>query len=233
MRASGIAGDVLTLDWKNDKHFIIKPVKVSYKDSLNTDNNYNLVMPPPRNWKMIGCEHNNPMISGVNPMREIKIFDLLKSKEWYPVVKIEEKEKLNQVMSVNECNDIQRMLKERNLGKLFWIIQNDGGKTLKEYVKDLDLSKRIELYKRVKTIIDEMRMMDILHMDLHPENILVDKDEKISIIDFGWCLHKSFDLNKNEREYYTQCLKNNFDMIHFMESLVVMGVEKNIISQTM
>lgn len=227
VRASGISGDVLSLAYKKDKNIIIKPVKVSYKDSLNTDNNYNLPMPPPRNWKMISvANENHPMITGVNPMREIRIFDLLKSKSWYPVIKIEEKETFY-VKSINESNDISRMLKERELGKLYWIVQRDGGKTLSEYVKDLDTDKRTDIYIRVLDIIDELRQMDILNMDVHPNNILINDKEEVSMIDFGWCLHKSFDMNQNEIDYYNDCLHENFDYKHFIESLVYTGIEDN------
>lgn len=226
VRASGISGDVLSLAYKKDKNIIIKPVKVSYKDSLNTDNNYNLPMPPPRNWKMISVPNeNHPMITGVNPMREIKIFNLLKDKPWYPVIKIEEKDTFY-VKYVNECNDISRMLKERELGKLFWLIQKDGGKTLTDYVKDLDEGRRSDIYIKVLDIIDELRELDILNMDIHPNNILVNEEGEVSLIDFGWCLHKSFDLNQEEMNYYNDSLTENFDYKHFIESLIYCGIEK-------
>lgn len=229
VRASGISGDVLSLNWKKDKNLIIKPVKVSYSEYKNTANNYKISMPPPRNWKMLNhTSENHPMISGINPMREIKIFEFLKHKKWYPVTLIEEKMKPNKQTTVNEKDAIQTMLKERNLGKLYWVVQTDGGKTLREYVKYESLEKRIALYKQVKDIIEEMREMNILHMDLHPENILVDSEEQLSIIDFGWCMHKSFDMDIDEKTYYKTCFTENFDLKHFIESLVYTGLERNI-----
>ena len=72
-----------------------------------------------------------------------------------------------------------------------------------------------------------MRSLGILHMDLHAQNIVV-KDNQISIIDFGWCLHRSFIMEKDERGYYETYLDLNFDLTHFRESLVVMGIEKEI-----
>ena len=226
VRASSICGDILSLSWKNNENIIIKPIKLSYKDSLNTDNNYNLSMPPPRNWKMLNSvKKPHPMISGVNPMREISIFNILKDKPWYPVLKFLKKNKTDKVYSVNECDDIRRMLKERNLGQLYWAVQKDGGETLTNYIKTKTEPERLNLYKRIKLIIDEMRELDVLHMDLHPDNILVSPDDKISIIDFGWCLHKNFDMNENEKKYYKECFDNNFDLTHFLESLIFMNIE--------
>jgi len=231
VKASGISGDVLSLEWKKNKNFIIKPIKVSDKEHFNTSNNYYLPIPPPRNWKMLTTnkpENTYPMISGINPMREIYIYDLLKDKEWYPVIKIEEKNNIERDYIINEQTMISTMLKERHLGKLYWLIQNDGGKTLLDYVKDKSEEKRLDIYRKIIKIINEMRRIELLHMDLHAENILVDEDEKISIIDFGWCLHKSFDMEEKELSYYNKCFYDNFDTLHFMESLVYMGIEKTI-----
>ena len=54
------------------------------------------------------------------------------------------------------------------------------------------------------------------------------KNEKVYIIDFGWCLHKSFDFEQDEKDYYHQLLAQNFDLVHFRESLVYDGLEKEI-----
>ena len=64
-------------------------------------------------------------------------------------------------------------------------------------------------------------------MDLHPGNIVVDESGEVSVIDFGWCLHRSFQLDDDEMEYYKGFLESNFDLRHFRESLVWMGLEDN------
>ena len=43
-----------------------------------------------------------------------------------------------------------------------------------------------------------------------------------------WCLHKSFEMDSDEKKYFDTCLDNNFDLIHFRESLVYCGLEKEI-----
>ena len=71
---------------------------------------------------------------------------------------------------------------------------------------------------RVREIIEEMRDLGIVHGDLHSDNILI-KDGNVSIIDFGWCMSKTFEMEKDELEFFENCFKINFDYLHFTESL--------------
>ena len=230
-------GNLMTVKWKNNKNIIIKPINVSERESTNTANCYHLPVPPPRNWKINNLnEEKHPNIPGVNSNRELLIHDKLKDKDWYPGFEIQEKSQFTKIyedftfsenMKLEE--KIKIMERERQVyGKTFWILQQDGGITLSSYLvlnKDCDINN---LYMKVRKIIEELVDLDIVHGDIHPGNILVDEKENVSLIDFGWCYHKSFDMNDEEREYYQKMLKDNFDLYHFRESLVFEGLEEKI-----
>ena len=70
-----------------------------------------------------------------------------------------------------------------------------------------------------------MKDLNIVHGDLHSGNIMI-KNQKVYVIDFGWCLHKSFEMEDDEKDYYKKLLNRDFDLIHFRESLVFDGLEK-------
>ena len=228
---SGTGSEIVSYRYKNNKGLVVKTINVAERELGNTKNNYD--MNPnnlPRNWKLLNCPKGAyPNLSGVNPMREIEIFKFLKDKSWYPIHKIVTKDKnfnykyyhktqLNK--NVNLIND------ERKFGrKSFWIIQEDCGKTFKEIYNKCDKAK---IFEKIITIINEMRSMGILHMDLHSDNILIDSNDNVFIIDFGWCIHRSFELSQSERNTYENLLSSNFDLKHFAESLVTMELEKEI-----
>ena len=230
IRAKAISGDIISVAWKKDKNFIIKPVRISSREKNNTANVYCLTMPPPRNWKINGLiVQKVPFISGVNGNRELVIFDLLKNKEWYPVLHIEKKNNQKITMSNNNLQGIELMNEERKYSEdVFWLIQEDGGKTLDLYLVGKNEEQRKTIYLRIKEIIEEMNKMGILHMDLHPKNILCNEEGKISIIDFGWVMYKYFDMAEDEKYYYNKCWSENFDLYHFRESLVYTGMEDKV-----
>ena len=229
IKAKAISGDVLSLEWKKGEKFVIKPVRISNREFSNTANNYHLPNPPPRNWKILGVNmHPRPFISGVNGNRELVVFDLLKNKSWYPVLYIEKKTGENIIINSNLSN-IDLMNEERKYSEhIYWLIQKDGGQTLDVFLDNKDSSERNYIYLKIKEIIKEMNMMGILHMDLHPRNILCDKNGEISIIDFGWVMYKYFDMDETEKCYYNKSSIEEFDLYHFRESLVFTGLENSV-----
>jgi glycerol-3-phosphate cytidylyltransferase len=229
IKAKAISGDVLSLEWKKEEKFIIKPVRISNREINNTANNYHLTVPPPRNWKIPGIIIQPfPFISGVNCNRELVIFDLLKHKKWYPVLYMEKKTGENIIIN-NNLNNIDLMNEERKYSEhIYWLVQKDGGQTLDIFLANKDSNVREYIYLKIKEIIKEMNMMGILHMDMHPRNILCDEKGEISIIDFGWVMYKYFDMDETEKCYYNKSLMEEFDLYHFRESLVFTGLEKSV-----
>ena len=229
---SGTGDNILSLPYKNTNSVVVKSVGVSNREFGNTLNNFN--MDPnnlPRNWKLLNCSKASfPSISSVNPTRETEIYKYLKTKKWYPVLDVIVKHSdygTSVLYNYNEImSDISLLNKERKLGQnCYWIIQENKGKTLRQMFTKCNLQK---VYTNVWNIINEMRAMGVIHMDLHPDNILVDSDNDVFVIDFGWCLHRSFQFSEPELKNYEMLLDMNFDKKHFGESLVTMGLEKAV-----
>ena len=222
IRATGISGDIISFNYKKEKNFIIKPIKLGVNEIGNTKNNYKLCQPPPRCWKMESIKSDKvyPFISGINPNRELQIFDYLKDKKWYTGVKISKCYSGEKKKYKVESMDIERMNSDRKFSQeTYWFIQRDGGKTLEKWSKGKTEEEKQKIYNRVFEIIEEMRILNLMHMDLHPENVLVSEEGEVSIIDFGWCMSRNFDMEKDELEFFEGCFKKNFDRLHFTESL--------------
>lgn len=223
--SSGTGGDILKLKWKNNESYIVKPVNMALCEVGKTSNVFKFPVPPPRNWKLLGYKGQDlPFLSGVNPNREIEICKVLYSVKWFLVEDVMFKQKNEEISYLGQDDNVNS---QRKFGRVAWLIQRDGGETLSKVLENAIEETRREIYIKVKNIIEKMRKMGVLHMDLHANNIVV-KDGNIGIIDFGWCMHYSFDMGPEERSYYETKLKDNFDLKHFRESLVVMGIEDSI-----
>ena len=90
--------------------------------------------------------------------------------------------------------------------------------------------------------MDELKAMDIVHGDIHADNIclkpkkpenapvipsvssktLQDTEYQVVLIDFGWCLHRSFVMEEDERRFYEECLSTDWDRQHFEDSMSYM-----------
>jgi glycerol-3-phosphate cytidylyltransferase len=230
---SGTGDNILSFPYKNTKSIVVKSIDVSNREYGNTCNNFG--MDPnnlPRNWKLLSSytKTSFPNISSVNPTREIEIFKFLKDKPWYPVIGIKVKRtdfSTHRVFDQNDIiNDVSLLNKERKLGQYcYWVLQEDCGKTLRQM---FNRCNHQIVYTAIWNIINDMKMNGIIHMDLHADNVLVDHNNNVYIIDFGWCLHRSFQLTDVELQNYNSLLELNFDRKHFGESLVTMGLEKTV-----
>lgn len=109
------------------------------------------------------------------------------------------------------------------------IVQRDCGPTLKTWAiewqthlgRESAFSKFKSMCRELFRCIDDMRCVGIIHGDVHAENVCLGYSgcEGPYIIDFGWCMSSSFAMNTQEREYYNECMRTNFDWRHFCTSL--------------
>jgi serine/threonine protein kinase len=65
------------------------------------------------------------------------------------------------------------------------IIEAEGGKLS-------DIEKVIEIVSNIATAIGSLHAQDVIHLDIKPENILVQPNSKIALIDFGLAHHARF-----------------------------------------
>ena len=228
--SSGTGGDIINFKWKNNQSYVIKPINLALGEENTTSNVFKLPIPPPRNWKLIGeIDKKLPFLAGINPNREIEICKFLVGKPWFLVEDIVYKYK-DTKLTVTETSLSETVNVYRKFGRIIaWLVQRDGGITLDKFFQEynMNLETRCKYYTIIRMLIHEMRQLGILHMDLHAHNIVI-KDNQISFIDFGWCLHRSFEMCEEERKYYEEKLDSNFDLLHFRESLVVMGLENEV-----
>ena len=241
--AHGIGGQVLRFQLDKSQ-IIVKAVLLGYRESRYTNGQdaYNIGYPTPRNWK-VGkiVENKYPMISGVNGYREIKVHELIGKYKWNPFIK----EKLVHA-STNPCiadakmSNIDAIQYERKYPtKTYWLYQRNCGKTLAQHMRDMAIENPPSTCKAefrniceiIKQQITELNSIGIINGDLHPNNICIDSDGIVSFIDFGWCLSKSFELQEEEKKYLQRCLNENFDWVHFSDSLYSFGIHEYLVEK--
>lgn len=239
VKAMSLNGEIFNYSIKKNENILTKYIRIGKNEIGETKNCYNLKFPPLRNWKLIKHkdDNKNPFISGVNAIRELEINIKLKDCDFSRYIIHKLLKEFNNVkakeLPENYLERIEVMNDERRFpGRLYIMVMDDGGVTLDEYVKDLPIEKRIEVYKKIKNNIDILREKKIMHMDLHCKNILVDIKGKVSFIDYGWGMSSDFEMCEEEKKYFQKSFDENFDLKHFSESLVVMGVEKDVIDLT-
>ena len=75
-----------------------------------------------------------------------------------------------------------------------------------------------DVYNRVVKIIEEIQMAGFVHTDIHPRNVIVDNDNNVYIIDWGWCMSDKFEMCTRELERYKRYIDTNEDLRHWTES---------------
>ncbi|KAG2113889.1 kinase-like domain-containing protein [Suillus discolor] len=66
-----------------------------------------------------------------------------------------------------------------------WMPSGPLNQYLKKYAKTLDASARVELSKGVAGGINYLRLEEVVHGDLHPANVLIDREGNPRLTDFG------------------------------------------------
>ena len=116
-------------------------------------------------------------------------------------IKILDKEKINKNTTINRIKkeiDILKILRHNNivhlynvidtLTNIFLIMEYINGIELFDYIiknKRLDEYESCHFYQQIISGIEYLGKLNISHRDIKPENLLVDKDKKIKLVDFG------------------------------------------------
>ncbi len=221
----GISGPVLLLD-RRDSKVVMKPICIGATEAMaqKTSNCYHMPVPPPRNWRGPGEVKRFPNISGVNAWREVEIMSIIKDKPWNPFIRFVESyenTRVSSVMPQTQAN-FQHVNDERKVPvKMLWLQQRYGGMCLFDWIRgQQDTTKITTLLCKIRAIIEqELIPQGILHGDIHAFNVCVDEQDHISLIDWGWCLSRSFALQEDERKYLEECLASQWDWVHLCKSL--------------
>ena len=197
---------------------VYKFIRIGSKELGNTADVYNMGFPRPRNWKIKNANHKHPNITGVNNNREIQIQQFLCNEPYNCVKNI--RLLWRKTNHDAKCGDEISVHADRKYASALYLIEMiDGGKTLRDWIQDATVLNRRVIRDKIHVIINRLRDLKIVHNDLHSRNVLIDKDLHVRLIDFGWCLHKSFEFTQEEKYHYNQKLTQNFDQKHFYSSL--------------
>lgn len=212
---------------------IVKFIPIRSLEYGNTADVYNLPLPRPRNWKKIGAVHDNNNIPGVNSSREVNIMEQLKSYSWYTgnqgkyVWVHEQKRSSNRN---HEDRSWELIRTHDPVVAVFQIEQTDGGDTLCKVWNEMPDETKRTIWRKIEDILASLKLLNIVHGDLHSRNICVNKHREVSVIDFGWCTSNEFEMTELERSSHDIHLRDNFDRKHLLESMLYDGLDTRALS---
>lgn len=230
---------------------VIKTIKVAEREyrGPRTANVYQLPIPNPRNFKRRGEVHRFPNIPGVNSYREIDVQRLIKDCVWCPTLEVTLVRREDHEMPMNAvCTDWSHLNRDKDQPReVYFVYQSYGGPTLAAWVERHEreasfVQQLQDLIRQVKALCDELKQLAVVHGDLHATNLCITSVPtagpsavggsaavtlyRLAVIDFGWCLHRSFVMDAAEREYYEQCLETGWDWQHFRDAMAYSYYER-------
>jgi len=233
--AVGICGPLMQYQ-SNDCHIVTKPIAVGaieFVTQPKTCNAYNMPVPPPRNWKDPEFKQSQQVVNlaGVSTWREIFIHrNVIMKKPWNPVYDVKQVFEAHARYAHKKHPKTDDIWSHVNMDRsrpqaIYWLYQKYAGISLDSWVEkhctEPDMKTKFKkIIDQVKVIVQELKELGVIHGDIHHYNVCIDeKNNKVNIIDFGWCMHHSFHMNTEEYAYYKKCLLDDFDWNHFMKSL--------------
>lgn len=226
---------------------VIKSIKVSEREyrGARTANVYHLPIPNPRNFKRLGEVHKYPNIPGVNSFREIDIQPFLKDQSWCSTLSVDLIYREGHDMPIHPDTETWTHLNrdKDQPREVYFIYQQYAGPTLSVWIDRYEHESGFvlqlqQLVGQVRTLCRDLLRLGVVHGDLHSNNLCVslikaagptpvlaqgaclpEPRYQLKVIDFGWCLHRSFDMAAAERTYYEQCLQTDWDWLHFRDSM--------------
>jgi hypothetical protein len=247
----GTAGLVYVVEDK-PLSIVIKTIRVSQLETVGTKtaNVYGVPIPPPRNFKSYGADHKFPNLPGVNAYREIYAQEMIMSYEWCPITNCRNVYKATGDTSVSVVRDDWSHMNtdKADAKEIYFVHQRFAGMSVNDWVEehqqDQDFTlKLISIVRMTRSIINDLKNIGLVHGDVHADNLCVTpvREQKnqpvipedhqngvgddaihISLVDWGWCLHRSFVMDEEERTYYENCLNKDWDWFHFLASLKYM-----------
>jgi len=168
---------------------------------------------------------------------------VIKDSVWCPTIDVTLAHREGHEMPINpDCENWSHLNRDKDQPReVYFVYQHYGGPTLASWVERHEQEAAFvpqlqQLVQQVRDICNELKTLAVVHGDLHGNNLCVTpvkttapmavgasrKDVVLyglKVIDFGWCLHRSFDMDVAEREYYEQCLQSDWDWKHFCDAL--------------
>ena len=224
---------------------VIKPIRITDKEYKNTKNVYQMPVPNPRNWKRLGENQQQfPNIPGVNGTREIEVMKYVADFDWYSGFSVNESTYDSEAMvNLVEPKDDWSHINHEKLyaSHVFLLHQHYCGSTLVQWIEQnkdqFDFVDNFNnIIQQVKHICSDLESAGVVHGDLHYHNICVqsvsqakvkavgreeeDLQLSVSVIDFGWCLARGFQLDDAERQYFETCIERGWDYRHFYDAMM-------------
>lgn len=69
--------------------------------------------------------------------------------------------------------------------ELYYCSELITGQSLDKITKPVEFNKAVDIFRQLLTILVEIHNYEIVHRDIKPENIIIDKNGKLYLVDFG------------------------------------------------
>lgn len=163
-------------------------------------------------------------------------------------VKLSDSVKLDNLTELDylKCNEERKnphsvywLYQERCVTDLYAAIVNDFTNNTSDSAKkqhaDIIMDGLYDVCFHIHSIVvRDLIPNGIIHGDLHMKNIglrsitQLNNKDNICLLDWGWCMHYSFEMAENESSCYNNYLTNAFDWIHFVDSVEFDLVNMNL-----
>ena len=212
--AYGLQGPLLSF---GDR--LIKTICIGATETADGRNSYALAVPPPRN-KAGTRTPDQPRLNGVNGYREVLVHDQIGGQAWNPYL-------YHKIQHLQ--GETGSLAHERaHPADIVYLFQAHAGPTLQQFMTTVPPADVSSVFQRIcrtlRRICTQLQRLGIVHGDLHPRNICVKSDGQVCVVDFGWCLSRSFPLAADESAYLESLLAADSDWRFFVDSLPAFGM---------
>lgn len=239
-------GGVLFLYDQPPEPVVLKALRISQREfeggAHNTLNVYGVPTPPPRNWKKLGDPHRFPNLPGVSSMRELEVQRIIQGYPWATTLDVQLAYSTPDDSPIHDpAPDWSHINRDKEHPRqIYWLFMKYAGPTLHQWINEHEEDATFEhdlqaIVDCIFGICEELRTLGLIHGDIHSYNVCVQRPKPrqpvavgaapkqegwdVSLIDWGWCTHRSFQLDPAEREAFEAQLETGFDAQHFADSM--------------